>query len=464
MSSILIIDDDKDIRDTLQDIFEFKGYEVSTKAIAEDALNFLKKEEPDLILLDLKLPGMDGLDFLEEVNNLYNIPVIIITGYADVDSAVKAMKLGARDYIKKPLTPDEISLIVERVVEEKHKDEQLEYLQKKEELLGLSDLIGNSKQIKDIFKFIHKVANSPRTTVLIQGETGTGKELVARSIHYRSSRANKPFIEINCSAFQETLLESELFGYEAGAFTGARQRKKGLLELAHEGTFFLDEIGDIATGLQSKLLKVLETQSFRRIGGTKEIKVDTRIISATSRDLESNILKGTFRQELYYRLNVASITLPSLRERKGDVLLLAEHFLKQYNAEFKKNIKGLSPDVKVMLLDHSWPGNVRELKNTIERAALFEENDYLSLNSLLLYDSAMSKKIYKSEVDFDIKPGGISLTEVEKSLLEKALAYTNGNQTQAAKLLKISRETFRYKMRKFNIRFTTKKSDVLFEK
>lgn len=464
MSSILIIDDDKDIRDTLQDIFKFKGYEVSTKAIAEDALNFLKKEEPDLILLDLKLPGMDGLDFLEEVNNLYNIPVIIITGYADVDSAVKAMKLGARDYIKKPLTPDEISLIVERVVEEKHKDEQLEYLQKKEELLGLSDLIGNSKQIKDIFRFIHKVANSPRTTVLIRGETGTGKELVARSIHYGSSRANKPFIEINCSAFQETLLESELFGYEAGAFTGARQRKKGLLELAHEGTFFLDEIGDIATGLQSKLLKVLETQSFRRIGGTKEIKVDTRIISATSRDLEINILKGTFRQELYYRLNVASITLPSLRERKGDVLLLAEHFLKQYNAEFKKNIKGLSPDVKAMLLDHSWPGNVRELKNTIERAALFEENDYLSLNSLLLYDSAMSKKIYKSEVDFDIKPGGISLTEVEKSLLEKALAHTNGNQTQAAKLLKISRETFRYKMRKFNIRFAARKSDVLFEK
>lgn len=464
MSSILIIDDDKDIRGTLQEIFEFKGYEVSTEAIAEDALNFLKKEEPDLILLDLKLPGMDGLDFLEEVNNLYNIPVIVITGYADVDSAVKAMKLGAREYIKKPLNPDEISLIVERVVEEKHKDEQLEYLQKKEELLGLSDLIGNSKQIKDIFKFIHKVANSPRTTVLIRGETGTGKELVAKSIHYRSSRANKPFIEINCSAFQETLLESELFGYEAGAFTGARQRKKGLLELAHEGTFFLDEIGDMATGLQSKLLKVLETQAFRRVGGTKEIKVDTRIISATSRDLESNILKGTFRQELYYRLNVASITLPSLKERKGDVLLLTEHFLKQYNAEFKKNIKGLNPDVKVMLLHHSWPGNVRELKNTIERAVLFEENDYLSLNSLLLYDSAMSKKIYKSEVDFDIKPEGISLTEVEKSLIEKALAYTNGNQTQAAKLLKISRETLKYRIKKLNIRFTNKKSDILLEK
>ncbi|MCK4689895.1 MAG: sigma-54-dependent Fis family transcriptional regulator, partial [Candidatus Marinimicrobia bacterium] len=229
-------------------------------------------------------------------------------------------------------------------------------------------------------------------------------------------------------------------------------------ELAHQGTFFLDEIGDMYIGLQSKLLKVIEDQSFRRVGGTKEIKVDIRIISATSRDLENKILENTFRQELYYRLNVASITLPPLRERKGDVLLLAEHFLRQYNAEFKKSIKGLSPDAEIMLSEHSWPGNIRELKNTIERAVLFEESNYLSLKSISLYESSVNRKIYNDKTEFDIPPGGVSLIEIEKSLIEKALDCTNGNQTRAAKLLKISRETLKYRIKKFRIEVPLKKS------
>lgn len=460
MASILIVDDDIGIRANLQEILESEGHEVTPLMTAEDALSCLKEDEPDLILLDYKLPGMDGLKCLAHIKD-YNshIPVIIITSHADVSSAVTAMKLGAWDYIEKPFNLNKINLIVQKALDDKHKDEQIAYLQKeKKEYLGFNEIIGNSDKIKDIFKFVHQVANSPRTTVLIQGETGTGKELVARAIHYNSARANKPFIEINCSAFQEPLLEAELFGYEAGAFTGAIRRKKGLLELAHQGTFFLDEIGDMEIGLQSKLLKVIEDQSFRRVGGTKEIKVDTRIISATSRDLENKILENTFRQELYYRLNVASITLPPLRERKGDVLLLAEHFLKQYNAEFKKSIKGLSPDAEIMLSEHSWPGNIRELKNTIERAVLFEESNYLSSKSLSPYVSSVNRKIYNDKTEFDIPSGGISLIEIEKSLIEKALDYTNGNQTHAAKLLKISRETMKYRMRKFNIKFISKKN------
>ncbi len=460
MASILIVDDDIGIRTNLQEILESEGHGVISLMTAEDALSCITKDEPDLILLDFKLPGMDGLKCLAHIKE-YNshIPVIIITSHADVSSAVTAMKLGAWDYIEKPFNLDKITLIVQKALDDKHKDEQIAYLQKeKNEYLGFNEIIGNSDKIKDIFKFVHQVANSPRTTVLIQGETGTGKELVARAIHYNSARASKPFIEVNCSAFQEPLLEAELFGYEAGAFTGAIRRKKGLLELAHRGTFFLDEIGDMDIVLQSKLLKVIEDQSFRRVGGTKEIKVDTRIISATSRDLENKILENTFQKELYYRLNVASITLPPLRERKGDVLLLAEHFLKQYNAEFKKSIKGLNPDAEILLSEHSWPGNIRELKNIIERAVLFEETNYLSLKSISPYVSSINRKTYNNKTEFDIPPGGVSLIEIEKSLIEKALDCTDGNQTRAAKLLKISRETLKYRMRKFNIKFTTNKS------
>jgi len=452
MASILIIDDDKFIRKTFLDLLAPKGHDVFTLETAEAGLAFLGTEEPDLIFLDLKLPGMDGLGFLEKLRlKKYDIPVVVITGYANVDTSVQAMKLGAKDYIRKPFNIEEILLIVDKIVQEKQRDDQLAYFQKqKDTILGYGDIIGNSEPMQNIYRFIDQVAASPKTTVLIRGETGTGKELVARAIHYKSERGNKPFIEVNCSAFQETLLEAELFGYEAGAFTNATQRKKGLLELAHNGSFFLDEIGDMAPGLQAKILKVLEKQTFRRVGGTKEIMVDTRIISASSRDIDKCIKAGTFREDLYYRLNVATVELPPLRERKEDVLILAEHFLKSYNAEFKKNILGISDTLKDRLIKHSWPGNVRELKNTLERAVLFEQGKMLHGETITLAERSIKKEDEPGKIS--IGDQGVSLYDLERSLIIQALHKANYNQTKAARLLGLTRETLKYRLKKFKIK------------
>jgi DNA-binding NtrC family response regulator len=452
MAYVQIIDDDPLIRDSLTEYLEIEGYEVSAYSTAEDALNVLSKELPDIVLLDLKLPGMDGIQCLEQIKQQFpEIEVIMITGYANVDTAVKAMKLGAWDYIKKPFELEELSLVVRKAVESRQKNEQLSYLRKDKEF-GFGEIIGSCEQIKEVFDFIRRVAHSPRTSVLIRGETGTGKELVAKAIHYNGPRANKPFIEVNCSAFQESLLESELFGYEAGAFTGARQRKKGLLELANEGTFFLDEIGDMSFELQAKILKVIEEQTYRRVGGTKEIKIDTRIVSASSRDLVQLVSDGTFRQDLFYRLNVATIVLPPLRERGDDVILLAEHFLNLFNAEFKRNIKGLTSEAKLILQQHSWPGNVRELRNVIERAVLFATGDYLTREDISLIQVPHAPTATGTDfTQLDIPDSGLSLQEVERVLIQKALRKTNGNQTQAARLLGISREKLKYRMKKLQI-------------
>lgn len=450
MASIHIIDDEADIRDSLRYYLELEGYEISTFPSAEEALPVVLKDPPDVILLDIHLPGMDGLEFLEELRkDLTEVEVIMITGYSDVTSAVKAMKLGAWDYIRKPFDPDEISLIVQKAVDARKKDEQLTYLQHDERQHVLGDIIGASKPMEEVFRFTRQVANSPKTSVLITGKTGTGKELIAKFIHYNGPRADKPFIEINCSAFQETLLESELFGYEAGAFTGARQRKKGLLELADEGTFFLDEIGDMSLELQARILKVIEEQTFRRVGGTKEIRINIRLISASTHDLVKAVTNNTFREELFYRLNVASIELPPLRDRGNDIILLAEHFLKLYNWEFGRGIKGLNPDVQSLLLKHSWPGNVRELRNVIERAVLFEKGIYLSLESVMLLNVPQIKKPESFKTPEGLN--GFSLSKVEKSLIERALKQTGGNKTQAAKLLGISREKLRYRIKKLEI-------------
>jgi len=451
MASILIVDDDKYIPSLFEDVLSPLGHEVNARSTAEDAIEYLEDGEADLIFLDLKLPGMDGISFLKKLNHLqYKIPVVIITGYANIDTAVPAMKLGAYDYIRKPLNLDEILIIVNKVVEARQKDEQLAYFQKqRNNVFGFGDIVGSSAPMREVFRFIQQVAQSPKTTVLIRGETGTGKELVARAIHHLSDRSDKPFIEINCSAFQETLLEAELFGYEAGAFTGANKRKRGLLELADHGSFFLDEIGDMSSSLQAKILKVIEKQTFRRVGGTREIMVDVRIISASSRNIERCIADGTFREDLYYRINVATVTLPPLREREGDVVILAEHFLKFFNAEFKKNIKGISPQLKTLLLGHSWPGNVRELKNLIERAVLFGDTDLLTCSNIALIDNKVD--LLGGAAKITLPMGGVALDDVEKSLIEEALRVTKYNQTRAAKLLNISRETLKYRVKKYHI-------------
>ncbi|MCF7826770.1 MAG: sigma-54 dependent transcriptional regulator, partial [Candidatus Marinimicrobia bacterium] len=383
------------------------------------------------------------------------VEVIVITGQADLRSAIRAIKLGAIDYIRKPLDPDELKIQVNHAIERHKRREQLTYLQIKSQH-QFGDIVGTSKPMQKVYRFIYQVAESSKTTVMIRGETGTGKGLVARSIHFQSPRSKHPFIEVNCSAIQPSLLESELFGYEAGAFTDAKHRKKGLLELAHDGTFFLDEVGDMNLASQSKLLKVLEEKTFRRVGGTKEINIDARIISASSQDLKELVEQKKFRADLYYRLNVASIRLPALRERDDDILILANYFLDVFNKEFKRNIKNISPAAQKLLREHPWVGNVREIRNVIERAVLFERGDVLSSQNISLQPISQEAGVTDSELvnvnqDFQLPEAGISLEALEAGLLKQALLRTGGNKTQAANLLGLSRETMKYRLKKFKL-------------
>lgn len=454
MAYIYVIDDDQTINEMLAEYFESKGHEVCTFRSAEDAHSKLISEQPDILLLDVRLPGVDGLTFLGQINtSLEQTGIIMMTGHADYHTAVQSIKSGARDFISKPFGLNEIQKLIDRALEDNKKNEQLQYL-KEVNKQRVNDMVGSSKAMQKVFQFIDQVAASPKTSVLIEGETGTGKGMVARAIHYRSQRSNAPFIEVNCAAFQPTLLESELFGHEAGAFTGAKTRKKGLLEVAHGGTFFLDEVGDMSLELQSKLLKVLEEQSFRRVGGTREIRIDTRIISATSKDIPRAVKSGKFRTDLYYRLHVASIKLPPLREREDDILILAEHYLEIFSREFKKPIQTLSVEVQSVLRQHPWIGNVRELRNVMERAVLFETESILGVDSIGIVNQNRNKSLSSQfEIEdleeISIPPSGISLEDVERALIEKAMEQSGRNKTHAAKLLGLSRETMKYRLKKF---------------
>lgn len=456
MISIHIIDDDPEIKALLCELFESNEYDVATFSSAEEAHPAIRRENPDLVLLDIGLPGMDGLTFLEKLKSEHeDTEVIMITGQADLRSAIRAIKSGAMDFIRKPIDADELMIQVNQAIDRRKRSEQLSYL-RVERQHSFGNIVGTSNPMKKVYQFIYQVAESSRTTVLIRGETGTGKGLVARSIHYQSPRSKKPFIEVNCSAIQPNLLESELFGHEAGAFTDAKHRKKGLLELAHEGTFFLDEIGDMNLAAQSKLLKVLEEQTFRRVGGTKEIKIDTRIISASSGDLKQLVEEKQFRADLFYRLNVASVKLPALRDRGDDILILANYFLDVFNKEFKRNIRSISPPAQRILMSHSWVGNVREIRNVIERAVLFEQSDVLtaetiSLQPLTTQAPAAKTTFQMTGSDFIIPEEGISLEDVERDLLKQALMRTGGNKTKAAQLLGLSRETIKYRLKKFRL-------------
>jgi two-component system, NtrC family, response regulator AtoC len=461
MYSIQIIDDDKNVLSALGDFFKEELYEVFQYESGEMALENLNQDLPNVILLDLKLPGLDGFSILEEIKKQNpEIQVIIITGTVDINTAVKAMKMGAMDYVTKPFNLDEVSVLVEKAVQTQQSFEHLALLRKKQEH-SFSDIIGSSGTMKDVFSTIQQISLSSRTSVLITGETGTGKELVARAIHHSSDRSQKPFVEVNCSAFNENLLESELFGYEPGAFTGARTRKKGLLEMAHGGTFFLDEIGEMELSLQSKILKVIEEKSLRRIGGVKEINIDTRIISATSKDLIDEVANNNFRKDLFYRLNVARVELPPLKNRDEDILQLAIHFIKQYNLEFKKNVTGLDTEVMNVLMNHDWPGNVRELRNVIERAMLYQKGQVISLEDISIMnapqkrDDAIKKgdeiKTGKGIVILDILSGDFSLIETEKCIYNKALEVSGGVQSKAADLLGISRQRINYKLKSLGL-------------
>lgn len=449
-NKLLVVDDEHLIRWSLEQNLKKQGYEVVTAGTGEDAMRLLREEEPDLVLLDIQLPGISGIDVLEKIKEHdEEIIVIMVTAHGGLETAVNAMRLGAYDYVSKPFNLDELSITVKKALESSDLKQEVVRL-RTEAKKSAPNIIGESRQIKYLMEVLEKVARSEASTVLVQGESGTGKELVAKWVHYSSNRAEKPFIAINCASVPATLLESELFGHEKGAFTDAKITKKGLFELADGGTVFLDEIGDMEMGMQAKLLRFLEDRSFRRIGGGRVFTVDVRIISATNKDLQKSIEEKTFRNDLYYRLQVIPIFLPPLRERREDIIPLATHFINLYNKDFNKKVQGIAGMAERMMQDYSWPGNVRELKNVIERAIILGNDETLLLEHLPLEIVAKaSLQAGSPMLVFRLPPEGIDIEEVEKELIRQALEMSEWNQSKAAKKLNLGIDAFRYRMKKF---------------
>jgi two-component system, NtrC family, response regulator AtoC len=449
---ILVVDDEQLIRWSLEQNLKKQGYEVFTAGSGEEALRLVREESPELVLLDIQLPGINGLETLERIKEYdEEITVIMVTALGVLETAVKAMRLGAYDYINKPFNLDELAIVIKKALETGQLKREVAHLRSEQtRKYGITNLIGQSQHMQNVLAMVEKIARSDASTVLIQGESGTGKELIAKAIHWESARAEKPFMAINCAAVPETLLESELMGYEKGAFTDAKVQKKGLFETADGGTIFLDEIGDMEPGMQAKLLRVLEERAFRRVGGTKEIPVDVRIISATNKDLLKAIEEKTFRNDLYYRLQVIPIFLPPLRERRDDILPLAEHFIQHFNREFGKNVRGISKMAEKFLSDYPWPGNIRELKNIIERAIILENEETLLLEHLpqeLVAKTGLSGS--GGPAGFRLPPEGIDIEDVERELIRQALEISEGNQSKAARKLSLGIDAFRYRMKKF---------------
>jgi len=448
---ILVVDDEQLIRWSLEQNLKKQGYDVLTAGSGEDALRLVRDELPDLVLLDVQLPGINGLEVLEKVKEMdEDILVIMVTALGVLETAVKAMQMGAYDYINKPFNLDELAIVIRKALETGElKKEVAQIRSENSRKYGSKSLIGNSKHMKNVIAMVDKIAKSDASTVLVQGESGTGKELVAKAVHYESARAEKPFMAINCAAVPETLLESELMGHEKGAFTDAKGQKRGLFEMADGGTIFLDEIGDMDMGMQAKLLRVLEDRSFRRVGGTKDIQVDVRIVAATNKDLLKAIEEKTFRNDLYYRIQVIPIFLPPLRERKDDIIPLAQHFINYFNKEFGKTVNGISKMAEQFLVEYSWPGNVRELKNVLERIIILESDDTILLEHLPQEIVARTTGTGTGPFNFRLPPEGIDIEDVERQLIRQALELSEGNQSKAAKKLSLGIDAFRYRMKKF---------------
>jgi len=450
--NLLIVDDEASLRDFLSIVFEDEGWRVETAGSVAEARAAVAKNEPDLILCDLMLPDGSGIDLLREVKTATpSVAVVMITAHTSTKSAVEALKAGAFDYIAKPFDIDELKIIVRNAVERKElEDENLHLRTALEERFTFSNIIGRSTRMQDIFSVVQRIAKT-NSTVLISGDSGTGKELIARAIHYNSGRRGK-FVSINCGALPETLLESELFGHERGAFTGAIREKRGLFHEADRGTIFLDEIGETSTAMQIKLLRVLQDHVVRRVGSNVENQVEVRVIAATNRDLAESIRAGTFREDLFYRINVIPITLPPLRQRREDIALLVEHFITKYSKSMGVPLKRISSDAMRSIEKYHWPGNVRELENVIERMIALEASDVLTTKSLpehVLLGGSIP------DMAFDLPAEGISLQDhlegIGKIFMLKALERTGGVQTQAAELLRMSFRSFRYYAKKYDL-------------
>ena len=442
---ILVVDDEEIMCESLAAWLREDGYLVDTASSGREAVELAKKTDYAIYFIDLKMPGgMDGIDTLMEIRRFHpDASIIIITAYATVDTAITAIKEGAQEYIVKPCNPEEISLLVNRIIKVKKLQRENLILRKKlQRRYQFHDIISKSPRMLEVLELAREVA-SLRSTVLIRGESGTGKELVARAIHFSGSRAQKPFIAVSCAALAETLLESELFGYEKGSFTGATERKKGKFELADGGTIFLDEIGDIGPKLQADLLRVLQERSFYRVGGSEEVQVDVRVIAATHKDLRALVDEGKFREDLYYRLNVIEIHIPPLRERREDIPLLAEHFVERISHELGKPVDEIAQDAMRLLMDHAWPGNVRELENAIERAIVSCRG-----RTLTAEDFSFLRNNGPAKVQI---PDNLTLAEMERLMIEATLRRTAGNVKEAAASLGIDRSTLYEKLKRYGI-------------
>ncbi|MBZ5547916.1 MAG: sigma-54 dependent transcriptional regulator [Acidobacteriia bacterium] len=467
---ILVVDDERLVRWSLRQKCEEWGYQVIEAEAGEPGLKLAQHESPDLVLLDVRLPDLSGLEVLDQLKKNGDArAVIMITADPQLDDVKVALKLGAYDFVGKPLDFDELHVAIKNALEASRLRSEVQSLRGEvKRSAGYHEIVSASPKMTELMNFVRKVAASEATTILIQGESGTGKDLIAKAIHYESTRQEKPFVAINCSAIPETLMEAELFGHEKGAFTDAKQMKKGLFEVADGGSLFLDEIGELSPLLQAKLLRVLEDQVIRRVGGVRDMQVNVRVIAASNRDLEKAVREGNFRQDLYYRLAIIAIFIPPLRERKEDILPLVTFFIDRYNQRFRKSVRGISDETRRLLVQHSWPGNVRELKNSIERAMILEDEPFLrpvylpfsvseaqagltAFERTAAHDNGQVLPNGRSLPRLYIPEGGTSLEEVERAMVELAMKQANSNQTHAAKLLDISRDALRYKLKKFGL-------------
>ncbi len=456
MAVVLVIDDEPLQRDILKTILDDEGYETYTASSGEGGLKIAKEVNPDVILTDLKMEGMDGIEFIESLSKeAFEPPVIVMTAYGTISSAVEAIKKGASDYLTKPLDKDVLLITIQRTLEKtKLLKENLQLQKALFDKFKIEGIIGHSRKMVEAVEVMKKVSSSS-VTVLILGESGTGKELAARAIHYNSPRRTKPFTAVNCAAIPDNLIESELFGYEPGAFTGAASRSIGLFEASNNGTIFLDEIGDLPVLTQSKLLRVLQDKEIRRLGSRESIKINVRIIAATNKDLDKEIVNKNFREDLYYRLKVITIELPPLRERKEDIPELVNFFIRKYNEEFGKRVKGIEENALKEISEYHWPGNIRQIESVIERAVLMCESSAIGIK-----DIKGELRLFhgKDILDFEFPVEGINIEELEKDLLKKAMQKANGVAAKAAKLLGMSYKTFWYRWEKYNLNSSKKET------